>query len=74
MRENRKMLLVGINAALLGGVIGVAHASLVASDNVTNNPPYSGYINFNGTQRRFRLRTLERHQCLRLHRRRFHLV
>jgi hypothetical protein len=42
------MLLVGINAVLLGGVVGVGHASLVASDNVTNNPPYSGYINFNG--------------------------
>jgi hypothetical protein len=42
------MLLVGINTALLGGLVGVAHASLVASDNDTNNPPYSGYIDFNG--------------------------
>ncbi len=48
MRENRRMLLVGINTALLGGLGAFAHASLVASDNVTNNPPYSGYINFNG--------------------------
>jgi hypothetical protein len=48
MRGNRRMLLLGINTALLGGLVGVAHASLVASDNITNNPPYSGYINFNG--------------------------
>ena len=48
MRENRRMLLVGINATLLGGLGAFAHASLVASDNVTNNPPYSGYIDFNG--------------------------
>lgn len=48
MRSNRRMFLVGINTALLSGLGGVAHASLVASDTVTNNPPYSGYINFNG--------------------------
>jgi len=47
MRDHRKMLLVGINAALFGG-LSLAHASLVASDNITNNPPYSGYNNFNG--------------------------
>jgi hypothetical protein len=48
MRENWRMLLVGINAALMVGLGAFAHASLVASDNVTNNPPYSGYIDFNG--------------------------
>src|SRR5208282_5279880 len=34
--------------ALSAVASGVASASLVASDTVTNNPPYSGYINFNG--------------------------
>ena len=48
MREDRRMLLLGINTALLGGLVGVAHASLIASDVITNNPPYSGYIDFNG--------------------------
>jgi hypothetical protein len=48
MRKNSKMIRVGISAVLSGGFYGVAHASLIASDNVTNNPPYTGYINFNG--------------------------
>jgi len=48
MRENRRTLLVGVNTALLAGLGGIAHASLVASDVITNNPPYSGYVDFNG--------------------------
>jgi len=42
------MLLVGITAVLSSVAGGSAYASLVASDQVTNNPPYSGYINFTG--------------------------
>jgi hypothetical protein len=48
MQNNRKMLLVGISAAILAGAGEIAGASLIAADNVTNNPPYSGYIDFNG--------------------------
>lgn len=39
---------ITLSAAVLGGVGGIAHASLVASDQVSNNPPYTGYNNFNG--------------------------
>lgn len=48
MRENQRVFLVGLSTLLLSGLGGVAHASLVASDNITNNPPYNGYIDFNG--------------------------
>ncbi len=48
MRNNGKLLWVGLGAAVLGGVGTVARASLVASDMVSNNPPYTGYNNFNG--------------------------
>jgi hypothetical protein len=39
---------VAIGAAGLIGTSSIARASLIASDSVTNNPPYTGYINFNG--------------------------
>jgi hypothetical protein len=42
------MAAITLSAAVLGGVGGIAHASLVASDQVSNNPPYSGYNGFNG--------------------------
>jgi hypothetical protein len=42
------MLLVGVGASVLNGMGGTAHASAVASDMVSNNPPYTGYIDFNG--------------------------
>jgi len=48
MRGNRKTLLVVTSAVALSGLAGVAHASLVASDQVTNNPPYNNYVNPNG--------------------------
>jgi len=48
MGKNGKIVLVGISAALLGGSGGLAHASLIASDNVANNPPYGGYTGVNG--------------------------
>jgi hypothetical protein len=40
--------MAGVYAAVLGGLGGIAHGSLVASDQVSNNPPYTGYNNFNG--------------------------
>src|SRR5208337_2112996 len=49
MRNSRRLLQVGLGAIAVSAFGAAAHASLVASDNITNNPPYSGYINFNGT-------------------------
>jgi PEP-CTERM motif len=48
MRREQRLLLMGVSVAVLSGVGGIANASLVASDQVSNNPPYSGYNDFNG--------------------------
>jgi hypothetical protein len=48
MRKDYKKLLMGVTATVLGGTGGMAHASAVASDMVSNNPPYSGYNAFSG--------------------------
>jgi len=53
MRNDRnvvggKLLWVAAGAVVLGGIGGAARASIVAADNVANNPPYNGYVNFNG--------------------------
>ncbi len=48
MRNKARVVWVALGAVGLGGLGSVAHASLVASDMVSNNPPYTGYNNFNG--------------------------
>jgi hypothetical protein len=48
MRKNRTTLLAAGFGAALFGSLAMARASLIASDAVTNNPPYNGYVDFNG--------------------------
>jgi hypothetical protein len=46
--KTNRFAVMAAGLVLVGGLGNIARASLVASDTVTNNPPYTGYINFNG--------------------------
>jgi hypothetical protein len=48
MRKDYKKVLIGVTATVLSGTGGMVYASAVASDMVSNNPPYTGYNSFSG--------------------------